>query len=61
MLGTRLAGPLDLAWAGPPDRPEALGRLGELGLVRADGAALELTRRGRFVQNAVLHELMEFA
>ncbi len=61
MLGTRLAGPLDLAWAGPPDRPEALGRLGELGLVRADGAALELTRRGRFLQNAVLHELIEFA
>jgi oxygen-independent coproporphyrinogen-3 oxidase len=60
MLGTRLARPLDLEWAGPPDRPEALARLGALGLVEADESALALTRRGRFLQNAVLHELMEF-
>jgi oxygen-independent coproporphyrinogen-3 oxidase len=61
MLGTRVARPLDLAWAGPPDRPEALGRLEELGLLSVDGASLALTRRGRFVQNAVLQELLEFA
>ena len=31
MLGLRLADGLDLAWAGPPDRPEALGRLARPG------------------------------
>ena len=53
--------PLDLAWAGPPDRPEALARLAALGLLSDDAAAVALTREGRFVQNAVLHELMEYA
>jgi putative oxygen-independent coproporphyrinogen III oxidase len=61
MLGLRVDRPLPLAWAGRPDRPEALARLGELGLVTADAAQVALTRRGRFVQNAVLHELLEFA
>ena len=61
MLGLRLADGLDLAWAGPPDRPEALGRLSEAGLLRAGADGVVLTREGRFVQNAVLHELMEYA
>jgi putative oxygen-independent coproporphyrinogen III oxidase len=61
MLGTRMERPLDLVWAGPPDRPEALGRLEGLGLLRVEGGALSLTRRGRFLQNAVLNELMDFA
>ena len=61
MLALRLDEPLDLAWAGPPDHPEAVERLRRLGLVRGgDGAALALTREGRFLQNAVLHELMEY-
>jgi oxygen-independent coproporphyrinogen-3 oxidase len=61
MLGLRLADGLALGWAGPPDRPEALERLGAAGLLRADGDAVVLTREGRFVQNAILHELMEYA
>jgi oxygen-independent coproporphyrinogen-3 oxidase len=61
MLGLRLDRALPLAWAGPPDRPEALERLRSAGLVRADGETIALTREGRFVQNAVLHELMEYA
>lgn len=61
MLGLRLDGPLDLGWAGPPDHPEALDRLAGLGLVEADDGSVRLTREGRFVQNAVLGELMEFA
>lgn len=61
MLGLRLDEPLDLGWAGPPDNPEALDRLAGLGLVESDGGELRLTREGRFVQNAVLGELMEFA
>lgn len=61
MLGLRLAEGMDMDWAGPPDRPEALGRLEAAGLLRRDGTTLALTRRGRFVQNAVLHELMEYA
>ncbi len=61
MLGLRLAGGLDLAWSGPPDRPDALARLAEAGLLRAGGDGVALTREGRFVQNAVLHELMEYA
>jgi oxygen-independent coproporphyrinogen-3 oxidase len=61
MLGLRLADGLDVAWAGPPDRPEALARLSAAGLLAADGGAVVLTHEGRFVQNAVLHELVEFA
>lgn len=61
MLGLRLAGGLDLDWAGPPDRPAALARLQAAGLLRADDDAVALTREGRFVQNAILHELMEYA
>jgi len=61
MLGLRLDRPLDVAWAGPPDHPEALPRLGELGLLEDDGQRVALTRRGRFVQNAVITELLELA
>jgi coproporphyrinogen III oxidase-like Fe-S oxidoreductase len=53
--------PHDRAGPGPPHRPEALGRLEGLGLLRVEGGALSLTRRGRFLQNAVLNELMDFA
>jgi oxygen-independent coproporphyrinogen-3 oxidase len=62
MLSLRLDRPLPLAEAGPPDHPEALARLRALGLV-ADGpdGLAALSRRGRFLQNAVLHELMEYA
>jgi coproporphyrinogen III oxidase-like Fe-S oxidoreductase len=38
-----------------------MARLEAGGLVRRTGARLALTRRGRFVQNAVLQELMEYA
>jgi oxygen-independent coproporphyrinogen-3 oxidase len=61
MLGLRRAEGLDPAWAGPPDRPEALRRLAEAGLLATGDGAVALTREGRFVQNAVLHELMEYA
>jgi putative oxygen-independent coproporphyrinogen III oxidase len=61
MLGLRLDRPLDTAWAGPPDHPEVLARLEAGGLLSAAAGRVALTRRGRFVQNAVLHELMEYA
>jgi oxygen-independent coproporphyrinogen-3 oxidase len=61
MLGLRLDRPLDTAWAGPPDHPEALARLEAGGLLETAAGRVVLTRRGRFVQNAVLHELMEYA
>lgn len=61
MLGLRLDRPLDVAWAGPPDRPDAIARLESGGFVTTAPGRLALTRRGRFVQNAVLHELMEYA
>jgi oxygen-independent coproporphyrinogen III oxidase len=61
MLGLRLADGLDRRWAGPPDRPDALERLRRAGFLREDGPGVALTRDGRFVQNAVLHELMEYA
>ncbi len=62
MLGLRLDRPLDLAWAGPPDHPEAIDELRDRGLVAGDGEGdgFRLTREGRFVQNAVLGRLMEF-
>ena len=52
---------LTLAWAGPPDHPEALDAARAAGLLRAGEDAVALTREGRFVQNAILHELMEYA
>ncbi len=61
MLGLRLEGGMPLSWAGPPDHPGALPRLEAAGLLRREGDVLALTRRGRFVQNAILHELMEYA
>jgi oxygen-independent coproporphyrinogen-3 oxidase len=61
MLGLRLDRPLDIVWAGPPDHPDALARLAEGGLLEVSGSRVVLTRRGRFVQNAVLHQLMEYA
>lgn len=60
MLGLRLAGGLDMARSGPPDHPEAVDRLQRAGLVRRQDDTLALTREGRFVQNAILHELMEY-
>jgi oxygen-independent coproporphyrinogen-3 oxidase len=61
MLGLRLGRGMDVGWAGPPDHPEAMARLEAAGLlVRGDGT-VALTREGRFVQNAILHELMESA
>jgi oxygen-independent coproporphyrinogen-3 oxidase len=61
MLGLRLDQPLDIAWAGPPDHPEVIARLEAGGLLTTAAGRVSLTRRGRFVQNAVLHELMEYA
>ena len=61
MLALRTAGPVDAAWAGRLDRPDRLGALEEIGLVRRVAGGIELTREGRFVQNAVLGELMEYA
>ena len=61
MLGLRLDRPLDTAWAGPPDHPEVLPRLEAGGFVKTTAGRVALTHRGRFVQNAVLHELMEYA
>lgn len=61
MLGLRRDDPLDLGWAGPPDHPERIDDLVDAGLVVTDGATLTLTRRGRFLQNAVLGKLMEYA
>jgi putative oxygen-independent coproporphyrinogen III oxidase len=62
MLSLRLDRPLALAEAGPPDHPEALDRLRALGLLDPGPDGLvALSRRGRFLQNAVLHELMEYA
>jgi oxygen-independent coproporphyrinogen-3 oxidase len=59
MLALRLDRPIDIGALGPPDRPDGLARLRALGLVADD--PLALTREGRFVQNAVLHELIEYA
>jgi oxygen-independent coproporphyrinogen-3 oxidase len=59
MLALRLDRPIDLGELGPPDRPEGLDRMRDLGLIGDD--PLALTREGRFVQNAVLHELIEYA
>ena len=61
MLALRLDRPLRLDWAGPPDHPDALARLADLGLVAYDAEQLTLSRDGRFVQNAILCELMEYA
>lgn len=60
MLGLRLARPLALAWSGPPDRPDAFERLAEAGLLSYDDERVELSREGRFLQNSVLGELMEY-
>ncbi|MBJ7455112.1 MAG: radical SAM family heme chaperone HemW [Thermoleophilia bacterium] len=61
MLGLRLERGLPLVWAGPPDRPDALASLSAAGLLRHDADEVALTREGRFVQNAILHELMDYA
>lgn len=61
MLGTRLDEPLDLAWAGPPDRPAALDHLMASGLVQRGEGTVRLTRRGRLLQNAVVQEIMDFS
>lgn len=61
MLGTRLDEPLDLGWAGPPDRPVALAQLEQRGLLERGDGTVRLTRRGRLLQNAVVQEIMDFA
>jgi len=52
---------MSMAWSGPPDHPEAVDRLQRAGLVSRQDDTLMLTREGRFVQNAILHQLMEYA
>ncbi len=61
MLGTRLDEPLDMGWAGPPDRPAALDALQARGLLEVAHGTVRLTRRGRLLQNAVVQEIIEFA
>jgi len=60
MLGLRLDRPLPTEWAGPPDHPDALAELAQLGLLASDGGFVTLTREGRFVQNAIVGKLMDF-
>ncbi|MDH3228153.1 MAG: radical SAM family heme chaperone HemW [Thermoleophilia bacterium] len=59
MLALRLEEPIDLDRLGAPDHPESLDVLHTHGLLQAE--PLALTREGRFVQNSVLHELIEYA
>ena len=59
MLALRLEEPIDLEQLGAPDHPEGLEQLRDHGLIGDD--PLALTREGRFVQNSVLHRLMEYA
>jgi len=61
MLSLRLDEAIPLEWSGPPDHPEAVERLVAAGLVERGIGGLRLTREGRFLQNSVLHELMEYA
>lgn len=60
MLGLRLKRGLSLAWSGPPDHPEAIDPLRRAGLLEAAGDRVVLSHEGRFVQNAILHRLMEY-
>jgi len=61
MLGTRLDEPLDIAWAGAPDHPDALDALEARGLLERRHGTVILTRRGRLLQNAVVQQIMDFA
>jgi putative oxygen-independent coproporphyrinogen III oxidase len=61
MLGTRLDEPLDMAWAGPPDHPEALEALVRDGFLERGDGTVRLTRRGRLLQNAVVQRIMDFS
>lgn len=61
MLGLRLDRPFRMDVAGPPDHADALPHLAEIGLVSYSDDELRLSRDGRFVQNAILCELMEYA
>jgi oxygen-independent coproporphyrinogen III oxidase len=58
MLGLRLDEPLPLAGLEGALDHDALARLEAGGLVRSDGAALTLTRRGRFLGGGVTAELL---
>ena len=60
MLRLRLDQALRLDEAGPPDHPDALEHLSGLGLITYDADEVRLSRDGRFVQNAILCELMEY-
>ncbi len=59
MLALRLEEPIDIARLGEPDHPENFDLLRTHGLL--DDEPLALSREGRFVQNSVLHRLMEYA
>lgn len=61
MLGLRLNRPFRMDIAGLPDHPDALEHLAGLGLISYDDSQVCLSRDGRFVQNAILCELMEYA
>jgi oxygen-independent coproporphyrinogen-3 oxidase len=61
MLGTRLDEPIDMAWAGPPDHPDALDALASRGLLEMGEGTVRLTRRGRLLQNAIVQQIMDFA
>ena len=58
MLGLRLDEPVALEDVGAAVDPEALVRLTVLGLARADGEHLTLTRRGRFLGGGVTADLL---
>ncbi|HET8528846.1 MAG TPA: radical SAM family heme chaperone HemW [Gaiellaceae bacterium] len=58
MLGLRLDEPLPLAGLRHALDPAGLARVEQLGLAAADGGALALTERGRFLGGAVTAELL---
>lgn len=61
MLALRRDEPVSLDWTGPPDHPDQLHALADAGLLDHRDGRVVLTRRGRFLQNAVLGKLMEYS